>query len=108
VDHAAGQDAPWLFLVEFCLLLVLCATVIYWRVKHLQAMIAEHQALQAAGAAAPTDLGNASGNNRTARLNSALTSAIPLDAGGSGVRLRSQLQRKAGAVDLLPPHHEFN
>jgi type VI protein secretion system component VasK len=47
VDHAAGQDDRWLFLAAFCLLLALCAVVIYWLVRHLQAMIAEHKALQA-------------------------------------------------------------
>jgi len=52
VDHAAGQDYRWLFLAAFCLLLALCATVMYWLVKLLQAMIAEHKALQAEHSAA--------------------------------------------------------
>jgi hypothetical protein len=47
VDHAAGQDDRWLSLAAFCLLLALCAVVIYWLVRHLQAMIVEHKALQA-------------------------------------------------------------
>ena len=42
VDHAAGKDDRWLFLAAFCLLLILCGIVIYWLVKQLQAVIADH------------------------------------------------------------------
>ena len=42
VDHAAGMNDRWLFLAAFCLLLVLCGFVIYWLVKQLQAVIADH------------------------------------------------------------------
>jgi len=44
VDHAAGMNDRWLFLAAFCLLLLLCAVVIYWLVKQLQALIADHKA----------------------------------------------------------------
>ncbi len=46
VDHAAGMNDRWLFLAAFCLLLVLCAVVIYWLVKQLQAVIADHKQLR--------------------------------------------------------------
>ena len=36
----------WLFLAAFCLLLVLCGLVIYWLVKQLQAVIADHKQLR--------------------------------------------------------------
>ena len=42
VDHAAGMNDRWLFLAAFCLLLVGCGMVIYWLVKQLQAVIADH------------------------------------------------------------------
>jgi len=42
VDHAAGMNDRWLFLAAFCLLLVGCGVVIYWLVKQLQAVIADH------------------------------------------------------------------
>ena len=42
VDHAAGMNDRWLFLAAFCLLLVGCGAVIYWLVKQLQAVIADH------------------------------------------------------------------
>jgi hypothetical protein len=42
VDHAAGMNDRWLFLAAFCLLLILCGIVIYWLVKQLQAVIADH------------------------------------------------------------------
>jgi hypothetical protein len=48
VDHAAGMNDRWLFLAAFCLLLLLCGTVIYWLVKQLQAVIADHKALHEA------------------------------------------------------------
>ena len=43
VDHAAGMNDRWLFLAAFCLLLLLCGAVIYWLVKHLQAVVAENK-----------------------------------------------------------------
>src|SRR5512136_2903195 len=46
VDHAAAMNDRWLFLAAFCLLLLLCATVIYWLVKQLQAVIADHKQLR--------------------------------------------------------------
>ena len=46
VDHAAGMNDRWLFLAAFCLLLVLCGLVIYWLVKQLQAVIADHKKLR--------------------------------------------------------------
>src|SRR5512143_1681831 len=48
VDHAAGMNDRWLFLAAFCLLLVLCGLVIYWLVKQLQTVIADHKALREA------------------------------------------------------------
>ena len=42
VDHAAGMNDRWLFLAAFCLLLVGSGFVIYWLVKQLQAVIADH------------------------------------------------------------------
>ena len=36
----------WLFLAAFCLLLLLCGLVIYWLVKQLQAVIADHKQLR--------------------------------------------------------------
>jgi hypothetical protein len=47
VDHAAGMNDRWLFLAAFCLLILGCGLVIYWLVKQLQALIADHKALQA-------------------------------------------------------------
>lgn len=47
VDHAAGMNDRWLFLAAFCLLIIGCGLVIYWLVKQLQALIADHKALQA-------------------------------------------------------------
>ena len=46
VDHAAGMNDRWLFLAAFCLLLVLCSVVIYWLVKQLQTVIADHKQLR--------------------------------------------------------------
>jgi len=46
VDHAAGMNDRWLFLAAFCLLLLVCGVVIYWLVKQLQAVIADHKALR--------------------------------------------------------------
>ena len=42
VDHAAGMNDRWLFLAAFCLLLVGRGVVIYWLVRQLQAVIADH------------------------------------------------------------------
>ena len=47
VDHAAGMNDRWLFLAAFCMLLLLCGVVIYWLVKQLQAVIADHKQLRA-------------------------------------------------------------
>lgn len=46
VDHAAGMNDRWLFLAAFCLLLLLCGVVIYWLVKQLQSLIADHKELR--------------------------------------------------------------
>ena len=43
VDHAAGMSDRWLFLAAFLLLLVLCGAAIYWLVRQLQAVIADHK-----------------------------------------------------------------
>lgn len=48
VDHAAGMNDRWLFLAAFCLLLLLCGAVIYWLVKQLQTVIADHKELREA------------------------------------------------------------
>ena len=46
MDHAAGMNDRWLFLAAFCLLLLLCGLVIYWLVRQLQAVIADHKELR--------------------------------------------------------------
>jgi predicted PurR-regulated permease PerM len=46
IDHAAGMNDRWLFLAAFCLLLLLCGVVIYWLVKQLQTVIADHKELR--------------------------------------------------------------
>ena len=46
IDHAAGMNDRWLFLAAFCLLLLLCGLVIYWLVRQLQAVIADHKDLR--------------------------------------------------------------
>jgi predicted PurR-regulated permease PerM len=46
VDHAAAMNDRWLFLAAFCLLLVVCAAIIYWLVKQLQSLISDHKALR--------------------------------------------------------------
>ena len=48
VDHAAGMNDRWLFLAAFCLLLVGCGVVIYWLVRQLQIVIADHKELREA------------------------------------------------------------
>ena len=46
VDHANRMDDRWLFLAAFCLLLLVCGAVIYWLVKQLQTVIADHKSLR--------------------------------------------------------------
>ena len=46
VDHAAGMNDRWLFLAAFCLLLIGCGVVIYWLVRQLQSVIADHKELR--------------------------------------------------------------
>jgi type VI protein secretion system component VasK len=46
VDHAAAMNDRWLFLAAFCLLLLLCGTVIYWLVRQLQLVIGDHKELR--------------------------------------------------------------
>ena len=46
VDHAASMNDRWLFLAAFCLLLLLCGVVIYWLVRQLQLVIADHKELR--------------------------------------------------------------
>ena len=48
VDHAAGMNDRWLFLAAFCLLLIGCGIVIYWLVRQLQSVIADHKELREA------------------------------------------------------------
>ena len=48
VDHAAGMNDRWLFLAAFCLLLIGCGVVIYWLVRQLQTVIADHKELREA------------------------------------------------------------
>jgi hypothetical protein len=48
VDHAAGMNDRWLFLAAFCLLLIGCGVVIYWLVRQLQIVIADHKELREA------------------------------------------------------------
>lgn len=43
VDHAAAMNDRWLFLAAFCLLLVGGGVVIYWLVRHLDGVIADHK-----------------------------------------------------------------
>jgi hypothetical protein len=46
MDHAAGMNDRWLFLAAFCLLLFGCGVVIYWLVRQLQTVIADHKELR--------------------------------------------------------------
>jgi hypothetical protein len=46
VDHAAAMNDRWLFLAAFILLLLGCGVVIYWLVKQLQSVIADHRQLR--------------------------------------------------------------
>ena len=48
VDHAAGMNDRWLFLAAFCLLLIGCGVVIYWLVRQLQTVLADHKGLREA------------------------------------------------------------
>ena len=48
VDHASGMNDRWLFLAAFCLLLLGCGVVIYWLVRQLQIVIADHKELRQA------------------------------------------------------------
>ena len=48
VDHAAGMNDRWLFLAAFLLLLLGCGVVIYWLVRQLQTVIADHKELREA------------------------------------------------------------
>lgn len=48
VDHAAAMNDRWLFLAAFVLLLLGCGVVIYWLVKQLQTVIADHKELREA------------------------------------------------------------
>jgi hypothetical protein len=43
VDHAAAMNDRWLFLAAFCLLLLVCSGVIYWLVRHLQAVVNDNK-----------------------------------------------------------------
>jgi hypothetical protein len=48
VDHAAGMNDRWLFLAAFCLLLLGGGIVIYWLVRQLQTVLADHKELREA------------------------------------------------------------
>jgi len=48
VDHAAGMNDRWLFLAAFCLLLIGGGVVIYWLVRQLQTVLADHKDLREA------------------------------------------------------------
>ena len=48
VDHAADMNDRWLFLAAFVLLLLGCGVVIYWLVRQLQIVIADHKELRQA------------------------------------------------------------
>ena len=48
VDHAAGMNDRWLFLAAFCLLLLGGGIVIYWLVRQLQIVLADHKELREA------------------------------------------------------------
>ncbi len=46
VDHAAAMNDRWLFLAAFLLLIAGCGLVIFWLVKQLQSLIADHRLLR--------------------------------------------------------------
>jgi hypothetical protein len=48
VDHAAAMNDRWLFLAAFCLLLLGGGIVIYWLVRQLQLVLADHKELREA------------------------------------------------------------
>ena len=48
VDHAASMNDRWLFLAAFLLLLIGCGVVIYWLVRQLQVVLADHKELREA------------------------------------------------------------
>jgi hypothetical protein len=56
VDHAARSSDRWLFLAAFLLLLTFCAVVIWWLVKQLQGVIADHNAQREAYHGALSDM----------------------------------------------------
>ena len=56
VDHAAGMNDRWLFLAAFILLLLGCGIVIFWLVRQLQAIIADHKSLREEHHAALTQI----------------------------------------------------
>jgi type VI protein secretion system component VasK len=79
VDHAAGMNDRWLFLAAFCLLLLVCGVVIYWLVKQLQAVIADHKKLRDEHHAALTEI--IEGQNETA-----LKLAVCIDRNSEALR----------------------
>lgn len=56
VDHAARMNDRWLFLAAFCLLLIGGGMVIYWLVRQLQAVLADHKELRESHHAALTQI----------------------------------------------------
>ena len=46
VDHASGMNDRWLFLAAFLLLILGCGTVIFWLVRQLQAVLADHKVMR--------------------------------------------------------------
>ena len=56
VDQAAGMNDRWLFLAAFCLLLIGGGVVIYWLVRQLQTVLADHQELREAHHQALADI----------------------------------------------------
>lgn len=48
VDHAAAMNDRWLFLAAFLLLLLGGGIVIYWLVRQLQSVLADHKELREA------------------------------------------------------------
>ena len=56
VDHAASMNDRWLFLAAFLLLLLGGGIVIYWLVRQLQALLADHKHLSEAHHQAMADI----------------------------------------------------
>ncbi len=52
VDHAAMMNDRWLFLAAFCLLLLMCAAIIYWLVRHLDGVVSQNKVVGDAHTAA--------------------------------------------------------